>query len=66
MSPFLGEERNIAKDAYNLITHFNEWQSGRVNVSNPEAFEGEFKFSIPTRTWLQLREDLKLAESNKK
>jgi hypothetical protein len=38
----------------------------RVNVSNPEAFEGEFNFSIPTRTWLQLREDLKLAESNKK
>jgi hypothetical protein len=67
MSPHIGKEKNSieenhAKNAYELITCFHRWKSGRVNVSNPEAFEGHF--NIQKSVWYQLRE--KLSETDKK
>jgi hypothetical protein len=50
--------------AYDFVTRFNNWRSGKLTLQNPNIYEKNFVTQMSTKEWIELEDKLKLSESN--
>jgi hypothetical protein len=52
--------------AYDFVTRFNSWHSGKLTLPDPNVFEKNFVTPMTTEKWIKLKDKLKLSESDDK
>jgi len=50
--------------AYDFVTRFHSWRSGKLTLSNSSLYEKKFTTPMSTKEWIKLSDELKLSESN--
>ena len=62
-NPVQPREDSYAK-AYDFVTRFNSWRSGKSTLSNSDLYERKFTTPMSTKEWIKLSGELKLSESD--
>ena len=54
---------NSYNKAYDFVTRFESWRSGKLTQSNSYLYEKNFTTQMSMKEWFNLRDELKLSES---